>query len=332
MVFGSQASGLCLPTSDIDVAIHLAPDDSDDTTSNDNDDKSGEQDTDHDASAWNDMRKKSPLERLAEALREQWLQQLSYLEVIAQTRVPLVKFTHATTNVSFDVSFDELIKGTPAKTSSTAAQAATLVKTYLQAMPPLRHLTIFLKYFLKARALHEPYSGGVGSFMLQMMIVAFLQHRERESVTSGKQGQYNLGCLLIEFLEMYGDRFNYCTTGISVRHDGAFFAKGTRKDHFLIPSRPFSLAIENPLEPESDVGKASFRIQTVQRAFSAAHKVLLSHCATPVMPAASILATIVPATNDMRQRKINRRSAAQNQNSDRRSRSRSPRKKCPRVN
>ena len=67
-------------------------------------------------------------------------------------------------------------------------------------MPPLRPLTFILKYFLKARVLNEPYSGGVGSYMLQLLIVSFLQHRERDAVRFGKPGLYNLGCLLVEFL------------------------------------------------------------------------------------------------------------------------------------
>ena len=42
----------------------------------------------------------SPLIQLAEAIREAWRDDLSYLEVIENTRVPLVKFTHAPSGVS----------------------------------------------------------------------------------------------------------------------------------------------------------------------------------------------------------------------------------------
>ena len=90
----------------------------------------------------------------------------------------------------------------------------------------------------------------------------------------------------------------------SVRHDGSFFRKGERGEHFVVPSRPFSLAMENPLDIQSDVGKSSFRIQIVQRAFAAAYKVLLPHVAAPVQPTVSILATIIPPTEEMTQRKI----------------------------
>jgi non-canonical poly(A) RNA polymerase PAPD5/7 len=301
VVFGSQATGLCLPSSDIDIVIQFKEDASrktDESSSSNNKSNTTTQNDgeDNEEEEWKSMREKSPLEQLAEALRNEWeyRDDITYLEVISKTKVPLVKFTLAPSNTSVDVSFMK----------DSGPQAATLIKTYMDAMPPLRPLIFVLKYFLAARVLNEPYSGGVGSFMLQLMIVSFLQHRERYAYNFGKPGLYNLGCLLVEFFEMYGTRFNYCTTGISVRHDGAFFRKGERKEHFVVPSRPFMLAIENPLEITADVGRASFRMQIVQRAFAAAYKVLLAHVASPVEPVVSILATIIPPTEEMVKRKM----------------------------
>jgi non-canonical poly(A) RNA polymerase PAPD5/7 len=235
----------------------------------------------------------SPLIRLAAALRDAWRDDLTYLEVIENTRVPLVKFTHSF-GISFDVCFDQ----------EMGPKAAVLMKTYMDAMPPLRPLTFVLKYFMDARGINEPYSGGVGSFMLQLMIVSFLQHRERDGYNFRRPSLYNLGCLLVEFFELYGLDFNYITTGISVRHDGFYFPKGSkdRKKDFWQPTRRFSMAIENPLEPSHDVGKPSYRIQVVQRAFELAFKTLLAHLSEPMVPAISTLASILPPTAEMDQR------------------------------
>ena len=60
--------------------------------------------------------------------------------------------------------------------------------------------------------------------------------------------------------------------------------------------------MENPLEPTADVGKPSFRMSTVQRSFEVAFKVLLSHVTEPAVPAVSILASILPPTEEMRKR------------------------------
>jgi non-canonical poly(A) RNA polymerase PAPD5/7 len=173
-------------------------------------------------------------------------------------------------------------------------------------MPPLRPLTFVLKYFLAARGLNEPYSGGAGSFMLQLLIVAFLQHRERYAYNYHQHTVYNLGLLLLEFLQMYGLNYNYATTGISVRNDGFFFPKAAndRKALFLNPQRPFLMALENPLDPSHDVGKASFRVQMIQRAFSVAYHMLLAHVCAPFEPTPSILGTILPVNQEMLERQL----------------------------
>jgi hypothetical protein len=62
------------------------------------------------------------------------------------------------------------------------------------------------------------------------------------------------------------------------------------------------LGVENPLELASDVGKPSFRMQTVQRSFEVAFKFLLCHVCEPIKPAVSILASILPATDEMTKR------------------------------
>lgn len=297
-MFGSQATGLFLPTSDVDLVIHF-PKEKEKEKQNGDSEKDGKEREKQEMEEWSALEfaaYSTPLEQLADALREAWRDELSYLEVIDSTRVPLVKFTHGPSNISFDVCIDQ----------ETGPKAATLMKTYLEAMPPLRPLTFVLKYFMEARGLNEPYTGGVGSFMLQLMIVSFLQHRERDAYNFRRPSLYNLGALLVEFLELYGIDFNYITTGFSVRHDGFYFPKGAhdRKENFYQPSRPFSMAVENPLDPTMDVGTSSFRIQTVQRSFETAFRVLLAQVSEPRVPSLSILATILPPTQEMKKRAI----------------------------
>jgi non-canonical poly(A) RNA polymerase PAPD5/7 len=298
-VFGSQATGLCLPSSDIDIAIQLNEKDTEASAPDSEEQKvdgkikkSKEQEL-KDMENW-DGGSGSPLDRLAEALRNEWLEDLSYLEVIPNTRVPLVKFKHGPTDIAVDICFNQ----------KTGAQAAKLMHRYMDALPPLRPLTFVLKYFLAARGTNQPYSGGMGSFMLQMMIVAFLQQREREFVYNRMPTNYNLGALLLEFFELYSMDFNYVTVGVSVRFDGHFFPKGAtdRKEDFWQPGRPFSFAMENPLEPNFDVGAPSWRISLIQRSFEIAFKVLLTHVTEPAQPTASILASILPPTDEMRKR------------------------------
>ncbi|GKY96529.1 hypothetical protein MPSEU_000612500 [Mayamaea pseudoterrestris] len=290
-VFGSQATGLFLPSSDIDLVVSFSEQKDEKSVAEVNDD------------ADNALPVQSPLHILADAIRREWLSELSYLEVIEQTRVPLVKFTHASTNISVDICFSQ----------ENGVLAASLMTTMLQSLPPLRPLTICLKYFLASRELHQPYTGGIGSYMLQLMIVSLLQHRARDAANFRRPCIECLGSLLLEFFALYGQDFNFVTTGISVRHDGFYFPKGvqSKKEVFWQPQRPFSCAIENPLETTMDVGQTSFRIQLIQRAFGVAYKTLLAYVAEPSVPTHSILATIIHPTQEMRLRKQNKRQGQQ---------------------
>ncbi len=296
---------LCLPTSDIDIAVQLYEKD----TIQQQDDKkteksktkkkqmtiSKQQELD-DMKNWDMDQNKgiSPLRRLEMALREEWLSDLSYLEVIEKTRIPLVKFTHAPTDISIDVCFNQ----------TTGPQAAQLMKQYMQALSPLRPLSFVLKKYMASRGLNQPYTGGVGSFLLQMMILTFLQHRERDASQKRRPSSCNLGALLVEFLEFYSTDFNFVLVGASIRFDGFFFPKGAkdRKENFWQPSRQFAIAMENPLDPTMDVGSASFRIDLVQRSFEVAFKTLLCHVSEPYIPTTSILASILMPSEEMWER------------------------------
>ena len=330
--FGSQVTGLCLPGSDIDFVIRFQKSSSSKAADDDDDDDGGDDDTEDYSIQQN------PLHRFAEAVQKEFglrsnndeedddedydnddssgvnddndddndaraKEYLSYLEIIETARVPLVKFTVAPYNLDMDVCFDQ----------PHGPESADLMHRFMESMPPLRPLTVVLKYFLASREINKPFTGGIGSYLLQLMIVSYLQHRAREDVArncgaSGKH--YNLGSLLMEFLELYGVDYNYITTGISVRHDGYYFAKGGQdvKNPFWQPTRPFSIAMENPLDPTSDVGAGAFKMQMIQRIFGHAFKTLLAYVSEPYERTNSILARIIPPTEEMEKRMVLKRS------------------------
>src|SRR5207248_1355738 len=61
-------------------------------------------------------------------------------------------------------------------------ETTAFVKAAIQQMPGLRPLMLFLKYFLYCRSLHDTYTGGIGSFLLQIMAISFLQLHPRSSL------------------------------------------------------------------------------------------------------------------------------------------------------
>ena len=96
------------------------------------------------------------------------------------------------------------------------------------------------------RRLNDTYTGGIGSFLLTLMIVSFLQNKQKldqltldhhqqhqqqqqgaplASTSSSCGVSWNLGALLLEFFQLYGGSFNYYTTAISVANGGRYLRK-----------------------------------------------------------------------------------------------------------
>lgn len=102
--------------------------------------------------------------------------------------------------------------------------------------------------------MNETYSGGIGSFVLTLMIVNFLQMKQRNCALSAMTQQinsglleigigsnespgagvsmpvpsWNLGTLLLEFFQLYGMSFNYFSAGISITDGGSYLVKRKR--------------------------------------------------------------------------------------------------------
>ena len=98
-------------------------------------------------------------------------------------------------------------------------------------------MILVLKAFLKSRNLNETYHGGVGSFLLTMLVTSYLQRQYKLAVNK-KMGnlprdaplemgtstdKIDLGRHLIEFLSLYAEKFNYERIGISIRKEGSYF-------------------------------------------------------------------------------------------------------------
>ncbi|KAI9906659.1 hypothetical protein PsorP6_004653 [Peronosclerospora sorghi] len=232
---------------------------------------------------------KEPLFKLAECLEEKDL--VSYLEVIDKARIPIVKMVHKASDIHVDVSFN------------VAGGLATgdLVRHYMRVYPPFRPLTLVLKYFMAQRGLNETYSGGVGSFLLQMMVVSYLQHHGRSLGADHDNPKFNnLGNLLLGFFTLYGHDFNYTDLGISVRNGGSYFYKEDRR--WYDAGRPYLIAMENPNEPSLDIGKNSYEIRTVKRSFEYARQILLNEIHRHGQfnkLSGSILGAIIPADGNL---------------------------------
>lgn len=66
---------------------------------------------------------------------------------------------------------------------------------------------------------------------------------------------------MIDFFEFYGTLFNYEEVGISIRK--GYFMKESRGWEGWDERSRFRLSVENPQDPEIDIGRSSFNIKRI---------------------------------------------------------------------
>ncbi|XP_034947287.1 terminal nucleotidyltransferase 4B-like isoform X2 [Chelonus insularis] len=202
-----------------------------------------------------------PLRTLESALLDQGIAEPSSIKVLDKASVPIVKLTDKETEIKVDISFN----------MNNGVKSAELIKEYKRRFPVLDKLVMVLKQFLLQRDLNEVFTGGISSYSLILMTVSFLQLHPRQNAHCGNP---NLGVLLIEFLELYGRKFNYVKTGIRVKEGGTYISKEEVQRDMIDGHRPSLLCIEDPLTPGNDIGRSSYGALYVKDAFDWAYYVL----------------------------------------------------------
>ena len=137
-------------------------------------------------------------------------------EVIWGAKVPIVKLIDRLSNIRVDISFENM-------TGVTANDTFQAWKSQFPAMPIIVTL---IKQFLLMRGLNEVFMGGLGGFSVTCLVTSLLQNLP--VVQSGKlPPELDLGEILLDFFDLYGNKFNFTTTAISMDPPG-YFLKVTR--------------------------------------------------------------------------------------------------------
>ncbi|XP_060533881.1 terminal nucleotidyltransferase 4B-like [Cylas formicarius] len=203
-----------------------------------------------------------PLRTLEQEFLEKDVAIENSIKVLDKASVPIVKLVDKKTEIKVDISFN----------MSNGVKSAELIKTYIEQFPALPKLVYVLKQFLLERDLNEVFTGGISSYSLILMCISFLQlHPRQEGV---RQHNANLGVLLIEFFELYGRKFNYINTGIRIREGGKYINKEEMQKEMVDGHRPSMLCIEDPLQPSNDIGRNSYGVMYVKKAFEYAYTIL----------------------------------------------------------
>ncbi|KAI5300263.1 hypothetical protein KEM56_002589 [Ascosphaera pollenicola] len=199
------------------------------------------------------------------------------IEPIPHARVPIIKFVDKLTGLKVDLSFDN-------DTGTTANRTFQLWKSQYPVMPVIVSL---IKQFLLLRGLHEVPNGGIGGFSIICLVTSFLQH------LPFREDPLNLGSVLLDFFDFYGNRFDFAIIGIQ------FDPVGYLNKRMLGFNNPSKLTILDPNNPDNDVSRGTTEIKRIFRAFSDAHRTLkeaLAHVAVnPSTAPKSLLQEIIGA-------------------------------------
>lgn len=213
---------------------------------------------------------------LEQALRSQaWVQSVTAIESAA---VPVIKVTTAPVPISFG-NTGGVIKLDISFSSADHAGLATcsLVRGFVDRYPPLVPLTLVLKQFLSEKGLNDPYTGGLSSYGLVIMVVNFLQ-RHIPGPGAGRQRtseSYELGSLFFNFLECFSSRrFKPELHGVSTRAGGALLDRARQDARFV--THP--ILLEDPINPTNNVGRSCFGIAQIQRTMADALAAVEARC------------------------------------------------------
>ncbi|KAL2760014.1 hypothetical protein ACRALDRAFT_1073934 [Sodiomyces alcalophilus JCM 7366] len=238
--FGSFMSGLYLPNADMDIVICS---------------KNWLQ---HRPTAFPTP---SSLHRFRAFLTSNKLADGSSTEVIGRARVPLVKYIDVVTGLRVDISFDRM-------------DGPSAIKTFLnwkEQYPALPILVTLVKHFLMMRGLHEPVNGGIGSFSVSCMVMSMLQLMPQVQSRS-LVPEHHLGEMLMEFFDLYGNRFDYRNTAIRINPPG--YVRKSSNKHNLTYKNMDRLSIIDPNNSSNDVAGGSSNIEAVVYEFSLAHTMI----------------------------------------------------------
>jgi non-canonical poly(A) RNA polymerase PAPD5/7 len=148
---------------------------------------------------------KRTLFRISTELQKQGITRQQDVTVIHKAKVPIVKFVDTLTGVNCDLSLD----------NDSGLQAVATFDKWRRTWPFIPALLSVLKQWLLMRDINEVFHGGLGGFSLTCMLVSMLQRMAQGQTTNLDDGA-NLGELLLEFFDLYGNKFNMDKTGISL--------------------------------------------------------------------------------------------------------------------
>lgn len=276
--FGSFASGLYLPTADIDLVL----------LSN----------TFRRTGIRTFGERKGQIYAFSGFLKGTNIAVPNSIECIAHARVPILKFIDKVTGLRVDMSFD----------NNSGLIANETFQSWKEQFPMMPIILSVIKQFLLIRGLTEVATGGMGGFSITCLVTSLLQHMPHGHL------QPNLGSILMDFFNFYGKYFQYDRVAIRLNPPGYFnkvsFKVGFNRyicalANLRNPKAFFGssdrLTIEDPNNRDNDISGGTREIDLILRTFANAHTSLknrMEYLSLVQGPNKSILGPIIGANFD----------------------------------
>lgn len=267
-IYGSVATELALPESDMDIVI---------TGIN---------------SYGNKQTHETNISMLFENIKEQFDSSLMpKSQKILNTKVPIIKLTFNLSEyydtftkngnkslpyVNFDsidsinphlkeLSVDISIWDSFNSSEHLGLLQSKFVRDKLEEYPALRPVCLMLKKLLVKHDFNNPYTGGLGSFSLFLMLYSALYLEKMNSVETFQSESTYIARLFAWFLSYYGEYFN-------IENDVIMFLDENvpitlKKQYIGIEASPV-LYVFDPTNSKNNTTQKAFRIEDIQKMFS----------------------------------------------------------------
>jgi non-canonical poly(A) RNA polymerase PAPD5/7 len=243
--FGSFASGLYLPTADMDLVVISK------SFLNNGTRQIGQT--------------QNQLRAITNHMEKLGIAKPHTATFIGRSKVPIVKFTDKRTGIKVDISFE----------NDSGFPALEKFKAWKQQYPALPVLVALVKQVLVMRGINEVFCGGVGGFTTICLVMHILQTMPEIQSGSMDPSQH-YGEIFMKFLDFYGNKIDIRSTGI-LMHSPYHYDKDKNPRTMQNKDR---LTIIDPNNPDNDISGGSHKIDTVFGRFRSAYSDLQRYMAT----------------------------------------------------
>ena len=240
-LYGSYCTGLCLPWSDIDTVISHEPAHGEELFLN---------------------------KLYMKLIKKSWVKNHKFIE---NTSVPIIKLI---SNDKFNFHIDISVEND----KHFGLKTVELVKSYMKTYPVLEPIILALKTLLANGNLNNPYTGGLSSYGLILMVVSYIQSKI-ENQKYNSDSPTILGETFLNVLSHYGILFDFNKFIIityPVNNDVMY--DNEKEFGYHLATNSHELIIVDPLNKQNNVAKSTFQYMNIKMAFMIAYMVAKEDC------------------------------------------------------